>query len=112
VPFCPEEHGGLGTPRPPAWIEARGASAVLDGEDRVVTDAGKDVTRAYLDGARGALETCRARGISLAFLKERSPSCGVCRTHVGRAVADGPGVTAALLAREGIEVRGIEGRRP
>jgi uncharacterized protein YbbK (DUF523 family) len=112
VPFCPEEHGGLGTPRPPAWIEAGGASAVLDGEAKVVTDAGKDVTEAFLDGAKGALETCRARGIFLAFLKERSPSCGVCRTHVGRSVADGPGVTAALLAREGIEVRGVPGRRP
>ena len=29
VPFCPEEHGGLGTPRPPAWIESRDAAAVL-----------------------------------------------------------------------------------
>ena len=112
VPFCPEEHGGLGTPRPPAWIDARGADAVLDGESRVVTDAGKDVTEAFLKGARGAVETCRRHGIDLAFLKERSPSCGVCRTHVGRSVADGPGVTAAALAREGIEVRGIEGRRP
>lgn len=112
VPFCPEEHGGLGTPRPPAWIESRGASAVLDGEAKVVTDSGKDVTDAFLEGAKGALDTCRLRGIRLAFLKERSPSCGVCRTHVGRSVADGPGVTAALLAREGIEVRGVEGRRP
>jgi len=111
VPFCPEEHGGLGTPRPPAWIEARGAEAVLDGEDRVLTDAGKDVTEAFVKGARGALETCRLHGIRLAFLKERSPSCGVCRTHVAGGVADGPGVTAALLAREGIEVRPVEGRR-
>jgi uncharacterized protein YbbK (DUF523 family) len=111
VPFCPEEHGGLGTPRPPAWIESRGAASVLDGEDKVVTDAGMDVTEAFLDGAKGALETCRLRGIRLAFLKERSPSCGVCRTHVGGTVAEGPGVTAELLAREGIEVRGVEGRR-
>ena len=112
VPFCPEEHGGLGTPRPPAWIRERGAEAVIDGEDRVVTDAGKDVTAEFLAGAKGALEACRLRGIRLAFLKERSPSCGVCRTHVGGALVDGPGVTAALLAREGIEVRPVEGRRP
>lgn len=111
VPFCPEEHGGLGTPRPPAWIEARGAEAVIDGEDRVVTESGKDVTKAFLNGARGALEACRLHGIRIAYLKERSPSCGVCRTHVGGAVVDGPGVTAALLAREGIEVRPVEGRR-
>ena len=112
VPFCPEEHGGLGTPRPPAWIESRGAADVLDGKDRVVTDEGCDVTDAFRRGAEGALETCRLHGIQLAFLKERSPSCGVCRTHVAGKLADGPGVTAALLAREGIEVRPVEGRRP
>jgi len=111
VPFCPEEHGELGTPRPPAWIESRSAADVLDGKDRVVTDAGVDVTAQFLKGATGALETCRAHGIRLAFLKERSPSCGVCKTHVAHGLADGPGVTAALLARNGIEVRPVEGRR-
>jgi len=111
VPFCPEEHSGLGTPRPPAWIESRGADSVLDGTDRVVTDSGLDVTAGFLRGAKGALEACRLHGIRLAFLKERSPSCGVCRTHVAGGLADGPGVTAALLAREGIEVRPVEGRR-
>jgi uncharacterized protein YbbK (DUF523 family) len=107
VPFCPEEEGGLPTPRPPAWIEARGAEAVLDGEDRVVSETGAEVTEAFLRGARGALETCREAGIRLAFLKERSPSCGVCSTHVAGELRDGPGVSAALLRRHGIEVRGV-----
>jgi uncharacterized protein YbbK (DUF523 family) len=111
VPFCPEEHGGLATPRPPAWIEARDAAAVLEGRDRVVTDAGADATAAFLAGAQGALELCRSEGIARAYLKERSPSCGVAATHVeGRAVA-GPGVTAELLRRNGVEVLGVEGRR-
>lgn len=112
VPFCPEEHGGLGTPRPPAWIEARDAAAVVEGEDRVVTDSGEDVSEAFLRGARGALDLCRGRGIERAYLKERSPSCGVRATHVSDRVTPGPGVTAELLQRSGIEVRGIEGRRP
>jgi uncharacterized protein YbbK (DUF523 family) len=111
VPFCPEEHGGLGTPRPPAWIESRSAAHVLDGKYRVVTDAGTDVTAQFVEGARGALDACRLHGIRLAFLKERSPSCGSCRTHVAHRLADGPGVTAELLRRSGIEVRGVEGRR-
>lgn len=111
VPFCPEEHGGLGTPRPPAWIEREGAAAVLDGRDRVVTDTGVDVTAQFVAGAEGALAECRAHGIRVAFLKERSPSCGTCRTHVGRGLADGPGVTAELLRRNGIDVRPVEGRR-
>jgi uncharacterized protein YbbK (DUF523 family) len=111
VPFCPEEHGSLGTPRPPAWIEATGAAAVLDGRERVLTNAGADVTAQFLRGARGALDLCRARGIALAFLKERSPSCGVCRTHAAGALVEGPGVTAELLRRNGVEVVGVLGRR-
>ena len=111
VPFCPEEHGGLGTPRPPAWIESSGASAVLDGAERVVTEEGADVTAAFLRGARGALETCERLGIRRAYLKERSPSCGVCQTHAAEKLVDGPGVTAALLQRAGIACEGVEGRR-
>jgi len=111
VPFCPEEHGGLGTPRPPAWIERRSAAAVLDGRDRVVTDAGADVTAQFVKGAEGALATCRAHGIGIAFLKERSPSCGTRNTHVGKGLASGPGVTTELLLRNEIEVRAVEGRR-
>ena len=111
VPFCPEERGGLGTPRPPAWIGSVGADAVLDGRARMVTDAGRDVTDEFLAGARGALDTCRQHGIARAYLKERSPSCGVRRTHVAGELVDGPGVTAATLARAGIEVVGVEGRR-
>jgi uncharacterized protein YbbK (DUF523 family) len=112
VPCCPEEAGGLPTPRPPAWIERDDADAVLDGRARVVTDATADATAAFLAGARHALETCRAHGVRRAFLKERSPSCGVACTHVDGAVTPGPGVTAALLRRHGIEVEGVEGRRP
>jgi uncharacterized protein YbbK (DUF523 family) len=111
IPFCPEEHGGLGTPRPPAWIEEGGAARVIDGEARVITNEGIDVSGEFMLGAEGALATCRAHGIRLAFLKERSPSCGVCQTHVAGRLVDGPGVTSELLARNGIEVRGVEGRR-
>jgi len=111
VAFCPEEAGDLTTPRPPAWITARGAGAVLDGEERVVTDQGVDVTGAFLDGAQAALETCRRFGIRQAYLKENSPSCGVCRTHVDAQLVRGRGVTAELLARAGIDVVGVPGRR-
>ncbi len=111
LPFCPEEEGGLGTPRPPAWIAGGDAAAVLEGRARVVTDAGADVTAAFLAGARGALERCAAHGIAQAFLKERSPSCGVAHTHADGGLVAGPGVTAALLARHGVRVEGVEGRR-
>ncbi len=109
VPFCPEEHGGLGTPRPAAWIEEGDAAAVLDGRGRVVDADGRDATEAFLSGARGALELCRERGVRRAFLKERSSSCGVQCTHVNGEPVPGPGITAELLARAGIEVRGMAG---
>jgi uncharacterized protein YbbK (DUF523 family) len=111
VPFCPEEAGGLPTPRPAAWIEAVGAEAVLDGADRLITAQDEDVTEAFLLGASLAAEECRTHQITRAYLKERSPSCGVCCTHVGGQAVEGPGVTAARLARQGVEVIGIEGRR-
>lgn len=111
VPFCPEQAGGLATPRPAAWIETRSASAVVDGEDRVIANTGADVTAEFLAGAQAALDKCRAEGIERAYLKERSPSCGVRHTHVADALVDGPGVTAELLRRNGVAVQGAEGRR-
>jgi len=111
VAFCPEEHGGLGTPRPAAWIEAEGACAVLEGQGRVVTGSGRDVTEGFVRGAEGALELCESHGIRKAYLKERSPSCGVAQTHIDDTLVEGPGVTAELLQRHGIETEGVEGRR-
>lgn len=111
VPFCPEEAGGLSTPRPPAWIAGGDAEAVLDGEAGLVTDAGRDVTAAFVSGAEQAVGTCRVEGITRAFLKERSPSCGVCQTHRDGQRVDGPGVTAAALERAGVRCEGIEGHR-
>jgi len=110
VPFCPEEAGGLGTPRPPADLTA-GADAVLDGEGRVETHEGRDVTAEFCRGAEAALAECERHGIRRAFLKERSPSCGCAATHVAGEVVPGPGLTAALLRRAGVECTGVEGRR-
>jgi uncharacterized protein YbbK (DUF523 family) len=55
-----------------------------------------------LRGALGALETCNRFGIRRAYLKERSPSCGVCQTHAAGKLVDGPGITTLVLQREGI----------
>lgn len=109
--FCPEEQGGLPTPRPAAWIEKESAGAVLEGRDRLVTGEGAEVTREFRKGAEAALARCQELGIRRAYLKERSPSCGVRNTHVAGELVAGPGLTAELLSRSGIEVLGVEGRR-
>lgn len=99
VPVCPEQLGGLATPRPPA--ERRGAL--------VVTREGGDVTEQYRRGAEEALKLCRALGCQAAVLKERSPSCGHGAIYDGTfsgTLVPGDGVTAELLAAQDIPVYG------
>ena len=100
VPVCPEEDGGLPTPRPPAEIQEDG---------RVVNRLGIDMTAEYTAGAYHALRLAREHGCTVAVLKEKSPSCGSGRIYDGSfsgTLTDGFGVTAQLLRREGIRVLG------
>ena len=102
VPVCPEQLGGLPTPRPPA--ERVG--------DRVLTAAGGDVTEQYRRGAEEALRLCRVTGCEAAVLKERSPSCGSGAVYDGTfsgVLTAGDGVAAALLKEAGIPVYGESG---
>ena len=99
IPVCPEQLGGLPTPRPPA--ERRG--------DGVFTQAGDNVTEPYRRGAEQTLALCRLLGCEAAILKERSPSCGAGAVYDGtfsRRLTAGDGVTAALLRENGITVVG------
>ena len=99
VPACPEQLGGLPTPRTPA--ERCG--------DRVVTRDETDVTAQYERGAQEALRLAQLTGCTLALLKEKSPSCGCGRiydgTHTGT-LTDGNGVAAELLLQNGVRVFG------
>ena len=107
VPVCPEEAGGLPTPRPPAEIQGGTGEDVLDGRARVVAVTGEDVTDAYLAGARVAVARAHQAGATSAVLKARSPSCGVHRIYDGtfsKTAVPGEGVTAAALRRAGVEV--------
>lgn len=104
---CPEQLGGLPTPRPEAEIAAGDGEAVLDGSALVRDIDGNDVTGNYLRGAREALRAARLAGATKAILKARSPSCGKDRVYDGSfsgTLKEGTGVTAALFRREGIEV--------
>lgn len=98
VPVCPEQMGGLPTPRPPA--ERR--------DGRVVTQSG-DVTEQYRRGAEETLKLCQLLGCGAAVLKERSPSCGHGQVYDGTfsgTLTAGDGVTAELLSAHGIPVYG------
>lgn len=108
VPFCPEDAAGLGTPRPAANLDGGDGEAVAEGVARVVTVEGRDVTAEFLDGARQAVEQAVGAGCSVAYLKERSPSCGCAQVHTTRGVVQGCGVTAALLRRAGVATISVE----
>ena len=99
VPLCPEQLGGLPTPRDAS--ERQGS--------RVVMRSGRDVTDAYARGAQQALALAQRFGCTAALFKQRSPSCGHGEiydgTFTGTRVA-GDGVTAALLGAHGIRVYG------
>lgn len=107
IPFCPEVAGGLPVPRPAAELRGGDGAAVLRGEAQVQDVEGRDLSAAFLTGARGALESALRHGARLAILKEGSPSCG---THVvydgsfSGVRTQGRGVTAALLLASGIQV--------
>ncbi len=107
IPICPEQLGGLPTPRLPSEICGGDGSAVLQGKARVIDKAGKDVTSQFLRGAYAALRLAQLLGVDGAILKSGSPSCGAGRIHNGSfsgRYRAGDGITAALLKGQGIPV--------
>ena len=99
IPVCPEQLGGLPTPRLPS--ERIGA--------QVVMKDGTDVTAAYRRGAEEALRLARLFGCRRAVLKERSPSCGSGTIYDGsfsKTLISGDGVAAVCLKAHGLPVLG------
>ncbi len=97
IPVCPEQLGGLSTPREPA--EQKG--------EKVVTKSGKDVSENFKRGAKQVLKIAGRYGIKVAILKQRSPSCGCGQIYDGTfsgKIIEGDGVTASLLKKRGIKV--------
>ena len=97
VPVCPEQLGGLPTPRTPS--ERVGA--------QILTKDGRDVTAQYRRGAEEALRLAKQFGCKSAVLKARSPSCGSGTIYDGTfsgGLTPGDGVTAELLKQSGIRV--------
>ncbi len=107
IPVCPEQLGGLPTPRPRAELICGSGADVLKGNCRVMDERGLDVTENFVRGAQEVLRIARLSGSAEAFLKEKSPSCGVTTVVKGGDIVAGEGVTAALLKTEGVAVKGF-----
>jgi len=108
IPVCPEQLGGLSTPREPAEIVGGDGRDALEGRARVQTHSGEDVTAQYIRGAEEVLKIAKMAGAKKVILKRNSPACGFGEIyHEGRLV-NGNGVCAALLIKHGIEVEASE----
>ena len=97
IPICPEQMGGLSTPRNPSEIKG----------DKVISSAGDDVTTNFIAGANKALDIAKKENISIAILKEGSPSC--CSNYIydgtfTKTKVDGMGITARLLSNNNIKI--------
>lgn len=97
IPICPEQLGGLTTPREPAER--------LD--ERVITESGKDVTEEFKRGAEIFAQIVEETGAKTCILKARSPSCGVGCTYdgsFGDKLVERDGVTAEKLRELDVEL--------
>lgn len=106
VLVCPEQLGGLTTPRNPVELNNT-ASQVLEGDGKALNNQGEDVTKQFLNGAYETLKIAKELGVSRAILKEGSPSCGCNFIYDGTFTGNkikGKGITAQLLENEGIIV--------
>ena len=104
---CPEQLGGLTTPREPSEIIELDGNGVIDGKTSVINNKRLDVTKEFKKGAVEALKIANLYQCKKAILKEGSPSCGSSLiydgTFKGKKIS-GVGVTTALLRKNGIEV--------
>jgi len=108
IPLCPEQLGGLPTPREVQEIVGGTGEDVLRGKANVITASGRDVTKNFLRGAEETLRIAKSLGVKEAVLKSCSPSCGCGKIYDGTfsgKLKDGNGVTAALLKEHGIRIR-------
>ena len=93
VPVCPEQLGGMSTPRTGETLGSHTGAEVLDDGFRIIApETGRDVTQYYIDGAQYTLEVASIVGACQAYLKGGSPAC------------DAKGVTGEFLSRAGIKV--------
>lgn len=107
IPVCPEQLGGLTTPRASAEIAGGEGRDVLRGKARIMNSEGKNVTEGFIRGTREVLRLAMLYDCKIAVLKARSPSCGCGSIYDGTfsgRLRDGNGVCAQVLLDEGIKV--------
>lgn len=100
VPICPEIYGDLSTPRSPSEITNYKQLKVYN-KDEI------DVTDNFKKGAQMAYDIINIKGIKIAILKQKSPSCGKGLIYDGtfsKNLVEGNGVACDLFLEKGIKV--------
>ena len=98
---CPEQMGGLPTPRVPSEIR----DGVVTAKDGRIVDA------QFRAGAAKCLEIAKIEQPDLIVLQSRSPSCGVKQRYDGTftgTLVNGAGVSAQLLMENGFRCVDVE----
>ncbi|MBI9013917.1 MAG: DUF523 domain-containing protein [Clostridiales bacterium] len=100
IPICPEQMGGLSTPRDPAEI-------VTNDPLSIQTETGVDVTGQFLKGVDEVVKLLSLYDVKEAILKSRSPSCGTYQIYDGtfnRTLINGSGVMSKRLQEASVKV--------
>jgi uncharacterized protein YbbK (DUF523 family) len=112
IAVCPEELGGLPTPRKPCGIHGGLGADVINGKARIRASRGdgEDMTEQFLKGAKEFLKIAKSVNAEAAILHTPSPSCGCGRTwrlddKFANHMVKGDGVVTALLKENGIKVK-------
>lgn len=94
VPVCPEQLGGMPTPRTSEYLpQGKTGADVLDHGLRLIApETGKDVTDFHVAGGNYTLEIAQIIGAKKAYMKGGSPSC------------DKEGIVGEILTRGGVQV--------
>ncbi|MBC8526485.1 MAG: DUF523 domain-containing protein [Candidatus Cloacimonetes bacterium] len=111
IQVCPEQLGGLPTPRAPSWFIIGDGIDTIKGLNNMRNEDGKDVSKNFRDGAKETLKICKLLNIKNAVLKEDSPSCGCNKIYLKDKLVDGVGVTTAILIKNEINVMSENGIR-
>jgi len=99
MPICPEQMGGLTTPRPPAEIISLDPLKICTEDD--------DVTEKFVNGVEEVMKLVKLQKVDKAILKSKSPTCGRYEIYDGtftRTLIKGAGIMAKRLLDENIEV--------
>ena len=98
LPVCPEQLGGLSTPRIPQEIQKDG---------KVINKEGKNVTENFKRGAEEVLRLVKIVNAKEFIGKSKSPSCGFGKTYDGTFSGNlimGNGITSDLLHKNGVKI--------